>query len=1274
MSYLSKFDCKSARVKGLAFHPKRPWILSSLHTGIIQLWDYRSCTLIDKFEGHEGPVRGIDFHPNQPLFVSGGDDYKIKVWNYKQRKCLFNLVGHLDYIRTTFFHKEYPWILSASDDQTIRIWNWQSRAVVSILTGHSHYVMCAQFHPKEDLIVSASLDQTVRVWDMSGLRKKSVAPSSLSCIEDHARQFTGSSGPNLFSQSHTELFGTAEVIVRHVLEGHDRGVNWVAFHPTLPIVVSAADDRLIKIWRMTESKAWELDTLRGHFNNVSCVVFHPRQDLLLSDSEDKSIRIWDLAKRTCMSTIRRDSDRFWVLNAHPKLNFFAAGHDTGFVVFKLERERPAFTVYKDYMFYVKLPHLRRVDFTATKDIPVIHLREGRGQAVSVGYNPIENAMLVLSRPRQNELSSSASVSITGTSMIYDLYMLPKTIESSSMQPEHVESRSGSGMAVAWIGRNRFAVLESSGSIVIKNLSNENVKKVSFSGVDQFFYAGTGNLLIRDSNGISLCDVANKRTLSTLKHIKYIRHVIWSPDGQYVGMFTKLYLYLCDRHLEIKATVHETVRIKSGAWEEHGVFIYTTSNHIKYCLLNGDYGIIRTLELPVYITRVRGNSVYCIDRDCSPLVFTIDPTEFRFKLALVNRRYEEVLHMVRNSNLVGQAIIGYLEKKGYPEVALHFVKDTRTRFSLAMDCGQLDVGLEAAQALDDKACWDRLGELALKQGKLQLVEMTYQRIKNFDKLTFLYLITGNLEKLKKMMKIAEIRKDTSSHYHIALLLGDVAERVKLLRNCGQKPLAYLTSATHGLQQEARELEDQLSALSLQSIPGDSSSALFVPEIDPNASLILPSPPILRADKMIDGKSSDIDWPLLSIQLDFFETAIAQRRNAAAVKSNEKSDERDNKIIFGASVSSAGLLLDTEEVPEGAWGKDANLELDEPNEFEDDLDVVDKANLTESGDKNADGGWDINDADLELPLDLQVPGIGSTNKANEDAIVAPTSGRPNSHLWSENSNLPADQIMAGNWVNAMRLLNAQIGVVNFEPYRTLFMNLFSASRTVCLALPLIPSQFAYPQPYQLTTKGKFQEAVNRFRTILLSIPLLVVDSSEEESEARSLINICKEYIVGLSMEIARKSMPKETLAEQIRNAELACYFTHCRLETPHLILTLRTALNLLYKLKNFRSAATMARRLLDMAPSMDVAQQTRKILQACEAATPNEDSHILNYDPLNPFDICAATYVPIYRGKESVRDPLSGAYYVPSMKGQLCRVTGVTEIGIEHQGLVIRSNRS
>ena len=86
---LTKFESKSSRVKGIAFHPKRPWVLSSLHSGLIQLWDYRVGTLIDKFDEHDGPVRGIDFHNQQPLFVSGGDDYKIKVFHGFNKKNLF---------------------------------------------------------------------------------------------------------------------------------------------------------------------------------------------------------------------------------------------------------------------------------------------------------------------------------------------------------------------------------------------------------------------------------------------------------------------------------------------------------------------------------------------------------------------------------------------------------------------------------------------------------------------------------------------------------------------------------------------------------------------------------------------------------------------------------------------------------------------------------------------------------------------------------------------------------------------------------------------------------------------------------------------------------------------------------------------------------------------------------------------------------------------------------------------------------------------------------
>lgn len=277
------------------------------------------------------------------MFVTGGDDYKIKVWNYQQRRCLFTLLGHMDYVRTVFFHHEWPWIISASDDNTIRIWNWQSRMCICVLTGHNHYVMCAQFHPRDDLVVSASLDQTVRVWDISGLRRKTVMPGAVTPM-DPAR-----------SSGQPELFGQTDAIVRHVLEGHDRGVNWVQFHPTMPLIVSGADDRQVKLWRMSDARAWEIDTFRGHFHNVSCVMFHPKLDLVLSNSEDKTIRVWDISRRVCLSVFRSDhDDRYWVLSAQPDTNLFSAGHDSGVTVFKLQRERPACCLSQNTLYYISV--------------------------------------------------------------------------------------------------------------------------------------------------------------------------------------------------------------------------------------------------------------------------------------------------------------------------------------------------------------------------------------------------------------------------------------------------------------------------------------------------------------------------------------------------------------------------------------------------------------------------------------------------------------------------------------------------------------------------------------------------------------------------------------------------------------------------------------------------------------------------------------------------------------------------------------------------------
>lgn len=373
------------------------------------------------------------------------------------------------------------------------------------------------------------------------------------------------------------------------------------------------------------------------------------------------------------------------------------------------------------------------------------------------------------------------------------------------------------------------------------------------------------------------------------------------------------------------------------------------------------------------------------------------------------------------------------------------------------------------------------------------------------------------------------------------------------------------------------------------------------------------------------------------------------------------------------------MDSGVLEVGGWGDDVDEDNDE--EFHD----------TKEGE--AEPGWDVEDADLEIP-DLGPVEAAATG--SENYVHLPTNGTSPNAMWIKNSQLPADHVMAGSFETACRLLNEQLGIVNFKPYSEIFCNMYSSSKTISTwQQRLIPPSVHYisrisKDPaakghlpvvyvklvdlvqrlqicYQLTTGGKFSEAIEKLQSLLLHVTLLVVDTKQEISEAQQLVKICREYILGLKMETLRKSLPKSTSDEQKRQCEMAAYFTHCNLQPIHQILTLRTALVMFFKLKNYKTAVSFAKRLLELGPRPEVSQQARKILQACD--TNPVDELPIQYDEHNPFTLCGASYKPIYRGKPEEKCPLCGCSYLPQYKGTLCNVCEVAEVGKDGIGMKI-----
>jgi len=93
---------------------------------------------------------------------------------------------------------------------------------------------------------------------------------------------------------------------------------------------------------------------------------------------------------------------------------------------------------------------------------------------------------------------------------YELYQPPKD-SPKDMSDYIADAKRGVGRAAIFIARSRFAVLDKSSQVEIKNLKNELTKSFKVaSNVDQIYYGGTGNILLRAEDSVSLYDINQKK--------------------------------------------------------------------------------------------------------------------------------------------------------------------------------------------------------------------------------------------------------------------------------------------------------------------------------------------------------------------------------------------------------------------------------------------------------------------------------------------------------------------------------------------------------------------------------------------------------------------------------------------------------------------------------------------------------------------------------------------------------------------------------------------
>ena len=108
------------------------------------------------------------------------------------------------------------------------------------------------------------------------------------------------------------------------------------------------------------------------------------------------------------------------------------------------------------------------------------------------------------------------------------------------------------------------------------------RQLGFRVLTCFLFAGVGRLLLKTADSMMLYDIQSLKVVAELPvQGRYpVKQVVWNKDNKFVAMISKAGIIIASSQLEEKCTITETSKIKSGAWDPCGVFVFTTATHIK----------------------------------------------------------------------------------------------------------------------------------------------------------------------------------------------------------------------------------------------------------------------------------------------------------------------------------------------------------------------------------------------------------------------------------------------------------------------------------------------------------------------------------------------------------------------------------------------------------------------------------------------------------------------------------------------------------------------
>ncbi|XP_031967286.1 striatin-3 isoform X5 [Corvus cornix cornix] len=316
-------------------------------------------TLRSHFDG----VRALAFHPVEPVLVTASEDHTLKLWNLQKTvpakksasldvEPIYTFRAHIGPVLSLAISSNGEQCFSGGIDATIQWWNmpspnvdpydtYEPNVLAGTLIAHTDAVWGLAYSGVKNHLLSCSADGTIRLWNppekipcictYNGEKEHGIPTSVdfIGCDPAHmvASFNTGSTVIYDLETSQSVVMFSSQVESGVQSNNH---INKVVSHPTLPVTITAHEDRHIKFFDNKTGKM--IHSMVAHLDAVTSLAVDPNGIYLMSGSHDCSIRLWNLDSKTCVQEItahrKKLDESIYDVAFHPSKAYIAsAGAD-----------------------------------------------------------------------------------------------------------------------------------------------------------------------------------------------------------------------------------------------------------------------------------------------------------------------------------------------------------------------------------------------------------------------------------------------------------------------------------------------------------------------------------------------------------------------------------------------------------------------------------------------------------------------------------------------------------------------------------------------------------------------------------------------------------------------------------------------------------------------------------------------------------------------------------------------------------------------------------